>query len=53
MGWFEHGSTIIMFAPRGAVLNEGVRERGRIRMGESLMRIDRTDDSCQPGMKER
>jgi phosphatidylserine decarboxylase len=41
MGWFEHGSTIIMFAPRGAVLCEGVRDGGRIRMGEALMRIGR------------
>jgi phosphatidylserine decarboxylase len=41
MGWFEHGSTIIVFAPPGAVLSEGVREGGRIRMGQALMRIDR------------
>src|SRR5262249_50041729 len=24
MGWFEHGSTIIVFAPRGFALHEGV-----------------------------
>jgi phosphatidylserine decarboxylase len=40
MGWFEHGSTIIVFAPRGASLSEGVEERGRIQMGQALMRID-------------
>jgi phosphatidylserine decarboxylase len=40
MGWFEHGSTIIVFAPRGAVLCDGVQEGGRIRMGQALMRID-------------
>jgi phosphatidylserine decarboxylase len=40
MGWFEHGSTIIVFAPRGACLSEGVQEGGRIRMGQVLMRID-------------
>jgi phosphatidylserine decarboxylase len=40
MGWFEHGSTILVFAPRGAVLSEGVREGGRVRMGQALMRID-------------
>jgi phosphatidylserine decarboxylase len=39
MGWFEHGSTIIVFAPRGTVLHEGVREGGRIQMGRPLMRI--------------
>ena len=41
MGWFEHGSTIIALAPRGAELRETVREGGRIRMGQALMRIDR------------
>jgi len=40
MGWFEHGSTIIVFAPRGACLADGVREGNRIRMGQALMRID-------------
>jgi phosphatidylserine decarboxylase len=39
MGWFEHGSTIIVFAPRGTLLHEGVREGGRIQMGRPLMRI--------------
>jgi phosphatidylserine decarboxylase len=41
MGWFEHGSTIILFAPPGAALREGVREGERIQMGQALMRIDR------------
>ncbi len=40
MGWFEHGSTIIVFAPRGAALSEGVREGARIRMGERLLRFE-------------
>jgi phosphatidylserine decarboxylase len=40
MGWFEHGSTIIVFAPPGASLAEGVFEGGRIQMGRALMRID-------------
>jgi phosphatidylserine decarboxylase len=40
MGWFEHGSTIIVFAPQGASLCEGLVEGGgRIRMGEALMRL--------------
>ena len=39
MGWFEHGSTIIVFAPRGFALCEAVREGARIRMGEPLMRL--------------
>ncbi len=43
MGWFEHGSTIIVFAPRGASLMEGLQEGGRVRMGQALMRIDRIE----------
>jgi phosphatidylserine decarboxylase len=39
MGWFEHGSTIIVFAPDGFSLCDGVREGVMIRMGESLMRL--------------
>lgn len=41
MGWFEHGSTIIVFAPQGARLCEGVHEGGLIQMGRPLMRVDR------------
>ncbi len=39
MGWFEHGSTIIVFAPRGAALREGIVEGQRIRMGQKLLRF--------------
>jgi phosphatidylserine decarboxylase len=39
MGWFEHGSTIIVFAPDGFALCDDVREGARIRMGEPLMRV--------------
>jgi phosphatidylserine decarboxylase len=39
MGWFEHGSTIIVFAPREFELCEDVREGGTIRMGRPLMRV--------------
>jgi phosphatidylserine decarboxylase len=38
MGWFEHGSTIIVLAPSGFELCERWREGGRIRMGEPLLR---------------
>ncbi len=38
MGWFQHGSTIIVFAPRGHVLCEGIGEGVRIRMGQPLLR---------------
>ena len=37
MGWFEHGSTIIVFAPDGFSLC--VKEDAEIRMGEPLMRL--------------
>ena len=39
MGWFEHGSTIIVFAPRGFTLCEGIEDGVRLRAGEGLMRI--------------
>jgi phosphatidylserine decarboxylase len=39
MGWFEHGSTIIVFAPRGFTLCEGIQEGATIRMGWPLMRL--------------
>jgi phosphatidylserine decarboxylase len=39
MGWFQHGSTIIVFAPDGFSLCEGVEEGATIRVGEPLMRL--------------
>ena len=38
MGWFEHGSTILMFVPPGYALAEGVINGEGIRMGEALLR---------------
>ncbi len=43
MGWFEHGSTIIVFAPRGACLSAGVQQGVSIKMGQALMRTDRIE----------
>ncbi len=37
MGWFEHGSTIIVFAPHGITLSTAINEGTRIRMGQALM----------------
>jgi phosphatidylserine decarboxylase len=37
MGWFQHGSTIIVFAPDGFALCDDVREGTNIRMGQPLM----------------
>jgi phosphatidylserine decarboxylase len=39
IGWFQHGSTIIVFAPDGFSLHENVRENTAIRVGEPLMRL--------------
>jgi len=39
MGWFEHGSTIILFAPDGFSLCDTIREGDTIRVGQPLMRL--------------
>ncbi|MEA3161579.1 MAG: phosphatidylserine decarboxylase [Gammaproteobacteria bacterium] len=39
MGWFEHGSTIIVLAPPGVGPAEGVVEGARVRMGQPLLQI--------------
>jgi phosphatidylserine decarboxylase len=41
MGWFQHGSTIILFAPSDFGLCEHVREGAKIRVGQPLMRLPR------------
>jgi phosphatidylserine decarboxylase len=39
MGWFEHGSTIIVFAPKDFALADAVRQGATIRMGRPLMQL--------------
>ena len=39
LGWFEHGSTIIVFAPPGVGLAPGITPGHRIRMGEPLLHL--------------
>jgi len=39
MGWFEHGSTLLVFVPGGFSLCERVRPGETIRMGQALMRM--------------
>jgi phosphatidylserine decarboxylase len=39
MGWFEHGSTILVFAPAGFDLCGNVTDGAPIRAGEPLMRL--------------
>jgi phosphatidylserine decarboxylase len=38
MGWFEHGSTIIVLAPPGIRLGDGVFQGARVQMGQPLLR---------------
>ncbi|HSI00595.1 MAG TPA: archaetidylserine decarboxylase, partial [Reyranella sp.] len=39
LGWFEHGSTIIVFAPPGFRLCDDIHEGARIQMGRALMHL--------------
>ncbi len=39
LGWFEHGSTIIVFAPDGFTLCDNVCEGAIVRVGQPLMRM--------------
>lgn len=41
LGWFEHGSTILLFAPNGYNLCPDIKVGHKLRMGERLM--------CPPG----
>ncbi|GAC1308648.1 MAG: archaetidylserine decarboxylase [Steroidobacteraceae bacterium] len=36
MGWFQHGSTIIVFAPKGFEMHDAVRTGAALKMGEPL-----------------
>jgi phosphatidylserine decarboxylase len=38
MGWFQHGSTIIVLAPKGFILDSSLAQGMNIRMGQALMR---------------
>ena len=39
MGWFQHGSTILLFAPRGFSFVQGLYVGQHIEMGQGLMKI--------------
>ena len=39
LGWFEHGSTIIVFGPPGFSLAEGIAPGARVYMGQALMHL--------------
>jgi phosphatidylserine decarboxylase len=39
LGWFQHGSTIIVFAPPSFALMPGIAPGARVRMGEALLKM--------------
>jgi phosphatidylserine decarboxylase len=39
LGWFEHGSTIIVFVPKGFTLAPGITPGRQLRMGQALMKM--------------
>jgi phosphatidylserine decarboxylase len=39
MGWFQHGSTIIVLAPPGVSIRAGLSEGQRVRMGQPLLSL--------------
>ena len=43
LGRFEHGSTIVVFAPHAFALCDGVHEGAMIRVGEPLMQLSRLE----------
>ncbi|WP_088280022.1 archaetidylserine decarboxylase [Ideonella sp. A 288] len=49
LGWFQHGSTIIVFAPKGFTLCDGIEPGARVRMGERLMWVPAEGPRRQPG----
>ena len=48
LGWFEHGSTIILFAPAGFKVCPHLKPGDRIRMGEALLQIPPFSKTCHP-----
>jgi phosphatidylserine decarboxylase len=38
MGWFQHGSTVIVLAPAGFSLCDGLAQGTQVRMGQALLR---------------
>lgn len=40
MGWFQHGSTVIVLAPAGFSLCQGLVQGAQVRMGQALLRCE-------------
>jgi phosphatidylserine decarboxylase len=49
LGWFQHGSTIIVFAPPGFRLAPNIAEGQHIRMGQPLMLLPDAADPQATG----
>ena len=43
MGWFQHGSTILVFAPHGFEFAPGIQEGSPLRMGQALLQLPRVE----------
>ena len=39
LGYFQHGSTVVLFAPRGFTLAESIAPGRSVRMGQALLRL--------------
>lgn len=48
MGYFQHGSTIIVFAEKGFELIEAIRQNDTIRMGQPLLRFAALTQKSDP-----
>ena len=48
LGWFQHGSTIIVFAPDGYALCDSIRDGARVRAGAPLMRLPEGKGAASP-----
>jgi phosphatidylserine decarboxylase len=48
MGWFEHGSTIIAFAPEGVALSSHLQQGQIVRMGEPLFTLPSVNSPSTP-----
>jgi len=47
LGWFEHGSTVIVFAPPGFKLVSGIENGFHIKMGEALFELPEINSQFQ------
>jgi phosphatidylserine decarboxylase len=48
MGWFQHGSTIIVFAPKGFNLCENIRPGALVRAGHALLALPEVPEAPEP-----